>query len=82
VLFGGGENMDVDNCRGCGKMKLKKTGNLFCPDCMTAQSEDLRRVKDYILGHPMGTILDIHRETGVPLKVIQDFIQDRRVQYR
>jgi hypothetical protein len=68
--------MSVDNCRGCGKIKLKKMGNLFCADCMKAQSEELRKIKDYILAHPLATIFDIHREAGVPLKAIQDFIKN------
>ena len=49
---------------------------------MAAQSESLWKIKDYILRHPLATILDIHRDTGVSLKAIQDFIKDQRVQYR
>ncbi|HZG85671.1 hypothetical protein [Paenibacillus sp.] len=74
--------MSLDNCSGCGKLVLKKPGHLFCPSCMAAQSESLWKIKDYILRHPLATILDIHRDTGVSLKAIQDFIKDQRVQYR
>ena len=78
----GAAKMNVDNCKGCGRLKLKKPGHLFCADCMSAQSDDLRKIKEYILRHPLATVLDIHREAGVPIKAIHDFIRDDRVQYR
>ncbi|MCI3918753.1 hypothetical protein MO973_00700 [Paenibacillus sp. TRM 82003] len=75
-------DMNVDNCRGCGKLVVKKNGNLFCASCLVAQSAQVGSIKDYILSHPRATIFDIHRDLGVPLKDIRNYIEDRRVSYK
>jgi len=74
--------MNVDNCKGCGKLVLRKPGHPFCPGCAASRAEELKKIKDYVLRHPFATILDIHRDAGVPLKAIHEFIRDDRVQYR
>jgi uncharacterized Zn finger protein (UPF0148 family) len=74
--------MNVENCKGCGKLILRKPGHPFCPACAASRFEEVKRIKNYILRHPFATILDIHRNAGVPLKAIHEFIRDDRVQLR
>lgn len=73
--------MTVDNCRGCGKVIVKRQGNFFCPACVEDQADDYRKIRDYLITCPAATVLDIHREVGVPLKRIQELLLDQRVKY-
>ncbi|WP_309121862.1 hypothetical protein [Paenibacillus sp.] len=72
--------LNVENCKGCGKLILRKPGHPFCPACAASRAEEVRRIKHYVLRHPSATILDIHRNAGIPLKAIHELIREDRVQ--
>ncbi len=74
--------MNVENCKGCDKVILRRPGQPFCTACAASRTEEVRRIKRYILRHPLARILDIHRNAGVPLKAIHEFVRDDRAQSR
>lgn len=43
---------------------------------MEEMKEDVQRVRHYLLTHKRPTILDVHRMTGIPIHIIQQFIKE------
>jgi hypothetical protein len=43
---------------------------------------DMRKVKDFLLLHPNSTLLDVSRQTGVPVATLLHFIEDQIIYVR
>ncbi|WP_281884430.1 hypothetical protein [Paenibacillus sp. YYML68] len=64
--------MQLMNCGGCGKLQLGRT-QVLCQDCLRSHMELGRRIRDFMSSHPRATVIDICREMGVSLQVVNEY---------
>lgn len=70
--------MGLKNCKRCGEV-FATDRKKICPDCERELEENFDKVRDYIYDHGQATIPQIHEETGVSVKEIEQFIREGRL---
>lgn len=71
--------MAMTNCPRCGKL-FNQIRLPICPECEKNEEEEFKRVKEYVTDNPGANISEIVTETDVPLKRIQKFLRDGRLE--
>jgi predicted amidophosphoribosyltransferase len=66
--------MNLMNCSGCGKLQLASYTSL-CPDCLKHHVDDSHRIRAYLQQHPLATVMELSRDTGLPLKKINELVK-------
>jgi hypothetical protein len=61
------------NCKQCGKLHLQKSSSLYCTDCLGPNNQLSRDIRNYLKAHPQATVMDVHREMGVPLEKVLEY---------
>lgn len=62
-------------CKRCGKL-TSDLENGFCGECRGKNRSDLNTIRDYLTAHRNANAMDISRETGIPLRVINMLIRE------
>lgn len=74
--------MDLDNCKQCGKVFIvQQARQTRCKDCKTEYDELYRKVRDFIRLKPGLTVLELHRETGIPMRALLELRREDYVPY-
>lgn len=71
--------MNVTNCRGCGKL-FPSNGEDTCPDCIQADEQAFRVVREYLVERPGASLDQVARATGVRADVILRYLRQGRLQ--
>jgi len=66
------------NCLRCGKLFMY-TGQRICRDCLRKENEQFDLVKDYIHQNPEANIMQVSKDTGVPIARITEFLREGRL---
>lgn len=74
-----GLDMEIRNCRKCGKMFNYITGPQVCQSCKEAAEKKFQEVKDYVRDHKTASIPDICKDCGVEPKQVQQWIREERL---
>jgi predicted amidophosphoribosyltransferase len=65
---------ELRNCRRCGKL-FSYVGVPICPDCREKEERQYEVLKEYLREHPMATVPEASRDTGVPAELITGFLR-------
>ena len=77
----GGIQVDVINCKGCGRLFNAITRTRLCPNCQSGLEEKFQEVKKYINDNPGSTIEIVSAECGVTAKQIKQWIREERLSF-
>lgn len=72
--------MEVKICRGCKKMFQYISGPILCPKCRELEEEMFRKVKLFLQDHPGADFVEINKETGVTIAMIERFLKEGRLE--
>ncbi|EXX84893.1 hypothetical protein BG53_02515 [Paenibacillus darwinianus] len=67
--------MALSNCTKCGQVMLNSR-SMFCAECTSNYSEDIDKVKHYIMTHPKPSLMEACQKTDIPVNTLQQFIKD------
>lgn len=68
--------MEMKSCRSCKKLFSYSGGKRICPACRKKEEEFLDETIDYVRKNPGSTINEIHKNIGVPRKLVEEFIRE------
>lgn len=71
--------MSIANCVRCGRMYQKSFGSRVCSECVQAEEEQFRLVRDYVEEHPGCDLVKVAAGTEVDEAVILRFIKQGRL---
>lgn len=71
--------MEARNCPRCNKL-FTKIRSPVCPACEKVEEETFDKLKNYISDNQGCTMAELSTETGVPVKLITQFIRDGRLE--
>ena len=74
-------DMDVRNCKKCGKLFNHAIGPVICPLCKDQLEEKFQEVKKYIRDHPGCGIAEVSDECEVSQQQIKQWLRDERLQF-
>lgn len=77
----GGSNMDIRNCRICGKI-YAYDGFDICLSCRRKEDEEFKKVKAYIYDNPNASIQEVSEGTGVSVKKILRFLREGKLELK
>lgn len=63
-------------CKRCGKINKTAANTGYCSTCQPLERQDYEVVKNYVSAHPNAQMIEVHRATGVSLKVIDRMINN------
>jgi len=69
---------NVKQCRQCGRL-FQSRGSSMCPVCAEEMDGNFVIVKEYLYDHPDANLSDTARETGVPEKIVLEFLREGRL---
>jgi flagellar operon protein (TIGR03826 family) len=76
------KNMDVRNCKNCGKLYNYISGlPPLCSACQKVIEEKFSIVKEYIYNHPGAGIAEVAEENDVTTMQIQKWIREERLTF-
>lgn len=70
--------MELRNCPRCGKL-FGYFNDPVCPECLKADEEELRKIKDYLANHPNAPVPEVVEKTGVSLEKVRNFLRAGRL---
>ena len=76
----GGYNMNVKNCKGCGKLFNYLSGPPLCPSCREAMEAKFQEVKAYIREHKGVGIAEVAEACSVDAGQIRQWLRDDRLE--
>lgn len=76
-----GLEMNVRNCRKCGKLFNHISGLPICPACKDKLEEKFQAVKKYIRENRMADIKEVAEECEVEVGQIQQWIREERLEF-
>lgn len=65
--------MNLINCTDCGRL-LVSSFEKQCRSCMQLYLEDTLKIKHFLSANPKASMMDVYRQTGVPLKRIRELV--------
>lgn len=68
--------MEMKSCRACKKLFSYTGGKKICAACRKKEEEFLESTIEYVRKNPGSTIKDIHKNIGVPVKLVEEFIRE------
>ena len=66
------------NCKGCGKLFMSHGGAL-CVDCLDKQTQDERRIIEYVRNNPQSTIVEIVEALELNENIVRRLIEEGRL---
>lgn len=76
-----GVNMDVRNCRSCGKLFNYLGGVPLCPSCLRDLDKKFEVVKNYIYDHPEANIQEVAEENEVTVQQLRQWVREERLAF-
>ncbi len=76
---GVGIDMNVRNCRRCGKIFNYVAGVPICPICREKEEEKFQEVKAYVWDHHAATMDMISEDCGVDVQQIRQWVREERL---
>jgi len=77
----GANNMNVVNCKKCGKLFNYIAGAQVCPGCKERNEQKFQEVKKYIQNHGHCSMQEVCEECDVEPNQIQNWIRQERLQF-
>jgi len=75
--------MALINCSKCGKMFNSQNENeKLCIDCGAEEQKGLKKILDYLRKSPLASVMDVHRDTGIPHQEILKFVRNGTLKMR
>ncbi len=68
----------VRQCRQCRKL-FQSAHSVFCTECLEETEAAFEKIKNYLYENPAANVVEISQKTGVPEKVILDFLKEGRL---
>lgn len=65
--------MSLINCKDCGKLHVQANASQTCSVCWKARAEWSKTLRTYLASNPNKSVLDVHRELGIPLVKLLEF---------
>lgn len=73
--------MAILNCKSCGKIfNATLASSKICPDCKNKDTENFKKVKDYLYKNKGASIPMTSEETGVTVKDIMRYLREDRLE--
>lgn len=69
---------NVKQCKQCGRL-FESFGAHLCPRCADELEQNFLVVKDYVYDHPDANVFDVAKETGIPEKMVLEFLREGRL---
>jgi hypothetical protein len=68
-------------CEGCGRMYkgLGRRSRGFCFECREKEEEKFQMVQDFLRENKNTTLQNMSKETGVPIKILCRWIEEKRI---
>lgn len=73
--------MNVRNCKKCGKIFNYVTGYPICPTCKAALEEKFHEVKQYIYDNEIATLKQVADNCGVDVNQIKQWVREERLTF-
>ena len=73
--------MNVRNCKKCGKIFNYVTGYPICPTCKSALEEKFHEVKQYIYDNEIATLKQVADSCGVEINQIKQWVREERLTF-
>ncbi|MFZ5353334.1 MAG: TIGR03826 family flagellar region protein [Bacillota bacterium] len=70
---------DIRNCPRCGRV-FSYVGRPICNNCLNAEEDEFKRVKDYIYDNPGANMSEVSEATDVSVEKIMRFLRDERLE--
>jgi len=70
--------MALSNCHLCGKLYLLKESR-FCKECNEQYEQKFRVFKDQLMENPRMSVLEGIEKTGIPSKLIMEWVREGRI---
>ncbi|MDR2898820.1 MAG: MerR family transcriptional regulator [Clostridiales bacterium] len=71
--------MDFRNCIRCGRL-FAYTTKPICEDCVLQEEKDFIRIKEHLNEHPGISIVELSKETEVPVNRITKYLKEGRLE--
>ena len=72
----------LKNCIRCGKVFNAEAAEELCSGCNIEDSKDLKKVTDYLRGHPMASMMEVTQKTGVAQQLLSRFVKKGSLKMR
>ena len=72
--------MNIKNCPICKKIFSPVAGSLICKECIKAEEEEFKKVRDYLRENRGADINVVAEETGVGTKKILRYLREGRLE--
>jgi len=77
----GGRDMEVKNCKGCGRLFNYLQGPPLCPACTADLENKFQQVKDYLRENPKAQLNQIAEDNDVSVKQIRQWVREERLTF-
>ena len=67
--------MELSNCKSCGCLMLHRK-EVYCGVCQKERDQCHRMVRSFLSRRPGSTLLDVHRETGIAVPALLEYIRE------
>ncbi|OON95699.1 MAG: hypothetical protein ATN36_00915 [Epulopiscium sp. Nele67-Bin005] len=71
--------MELKLCRRCKSLFQYTGGKPICTACKKEEEQQFMEIRDYLRDNPKATFVSCSDATGVPVKLIEDFIKEGRL---
>lgn len=77
----GGREMEVKNCKGCGRLFNYLQGPPLCPACVNDLEDKFQQVKEYLRENPRAQMTQIAEDNDVTVKQIRQWVREERLTF-
>lgn len=70
--------MAYDICKICGRF-FEKDGNNYCTSCRETDRKEYQLLREFVKKNPQVKVYEASNMTGLPVKTIMRFVQERRI---
>ncbi len=70
--------MAYDICKICSRF-FERDGQPYCHSCRETDLEEYRRLREYVKHNPGVKVFEAANMTGIPIKTIMRFVEERRI---
>lgn len=71
--------LNVLNCKRCGRIFRSENRRLICTICVKELEESFDKVKEYVYENPAATIVEVASDTEVSIEQIKNWIREERL---
>ncbi len=63
-------SFDIDNCRECGKIFIRKNNGDLCPACIEIDDAIVARIRGYVREHPGQNVTEVSKAMNIKPKLV------------